>query len=463
MIGVNRDADEPMAELVEVRPRPVSPSAAAPKRAVRLAGSGRPLGSALLTVLAVVGLAGVVLVQGADPTASPDPSASQLTTPAATSSGEPSLEPTPSFEPSPSIDPSPSSAPSPTRPASGESRLWHRERLDAMARRDNALGMWEIGDRFVILGGSHPGDGGRWDYLLISRDGVTWKKVAVTRDLGDVGAAAVGDGRLWLLSRPVGSDDSAGWELVSTHDGTDWTSYGRTDLRAEDDRDLSGLVRTGVGWLALIRETLWESTDGLRWTQASEQPTVTEESCAQLARLGSATLVFSGPCVTNAAGPRASAMVRRDGDDSWQTSAFTTPPYSSIGKVACSSVGCVASGERDGESVAWHSHDGLTWSSVDLDMPPGNHGSQAGEPVAAADGFVIISRSIGRAWLSTNGSDWRLIRISPVDLNDDSVFYDYIGLAVASDDLIVALGSKQDGPEALYIDVWVGRFSEMLR
>jgi hypothetical protein len=113
--------------------------------------------------------------------------------------------------------------------------------------------------------------------------------------------------------------------------------------------------------------------------------------------------------------------------------------------------------------VAWHSHDGLTWSSVDLDLPPGNHGSQAGEPVATAEGFVIISRSIGHAWLSTNGTDWRLIRTQRVDLNDDSVFHDYIGLAVASDDLIVALGSKQDGPEAGFIDVWVGRFSEMLR
>ena len=239
-------------------------------------------------------------------------------------------------------------------------------------------------------------------------------------------------------------------------------SSGQTDLRIDASRGAS-LVRTGDGWLAAVRDTLWESTDGLRWTKSSEQPTVAEEAGVQMARFGSATLVFAGPYVTNAEGPRASAMVRRDGDDSWTTSAFTTPPYSAISRVACSSVGCVASGERNEQPVAWHSADGLTWSSVDLEIPPGIYGSRAGEPVATAEGFLILTVSTGHAWLSTNGTDWRLIRTQPVDLNDTSAFHDYMGPAVASDGLVVALGSKEDGPEAGIAYVWVGRFSEMLR
>ena len=334
-------------------------------------------------------------------------------------------------------------------PLSGGTRLWHRERLDAMRKGDVVRGMWEIGDRFVILGGPYSrSDGGPWTYLLISRDGVTWESVPVSRDLGEVGATAVGDGRLWLLSRPAGSRDSAGWELVSTHDGTDWASSGQVDLRIGETPDISGLVRTGDGWVAAVRDTIWESSDGLRWTKASEQPTVEPVAWVHLARLGSATIVFAAPYIYDESGARAGTMVRQDGDDSWTTSSFTMPPSSAIERVACRSDGCVAAGSRFDQPVAWGSTDGLTWSSTDLNIPVGIYRSRVGPPVATAAGFLILTVSTGHAWLSTNGTDWRLIRTQPVDLDDTAAFHDYVGFAVGSDDLVVALGEKEDGPEA---------------
>ena len=164
---------------------------------------------------------------------------------------------------------------------------------------------------------------------------------------------------------------------------------------------------------------------------------------------------------------RAKAMVRQDGRASWSTREFSMPSNTIMQHVGCRSDVCVAAGSRsvDGgeQGMAWRSTDGLSWSPVDLEMPPGIYQSQPGEIVVSDAAFLIMAVSTGRAWLSTDGHNWRVIRTQPVDLNDTSAFHEYMGSAVARGDLVLAIGGKQDGPDQGKMAAWLGRFSEMLR
>lgn len=356
------------------------------------------------------------------------------------------------------MTPLPASAP----PIKG--RLWHREPIDEMARFDLAQGPWVVGDTFVILGGPAR-SGYPVKYVLHSGDGLTWEKDPIGITIKEIASSTVADGRLWLLARVSIGNEPSTWQLVSSGDGTAWEGSAKVNLPFSDESDNRGeLVRTSGRWLATLRDVIWESTDGLNWTKATEQLVGSEQAFLHLARLDATTAVAIG-AVWQEDGMGVKAMVRRDGQDSWSTRDFSMPPYSIIERVGCRTDGCVAVGALSGEfeqPMAWRSTDGLHWSGVELDFPAGPYQSQVGALVVSDAGFLVLAVMTGHAWLSTNGSTWRLMRTQPVDLNDPSVFLEYMGSAAAKGDVVVALGALQDGPRQGYMGAWLGRFSEML-
>jgi hypothetical protein len=468
---------------VDDRPSPVSPSGAAPTRVVRRPAPGQGLLSAILTVGAVLVIGGISLLQGAEPTPSPDlspdPSSVALTSPEASSSGDPSPDPSagaPTFDPSaaaPSADSSPAPSPAeatvtppPASPPPIQGRLWHREPIGEMARFDLPFGPWVVGDTFVILGGSGtPGYSADVRYVLRSADGLSWEKDPIGITTDEIVSSTIADGRIWLMARARIGNEPSSWQLVSTGDGIAWEGSDPVDLPFRVDADNRGeLVRTSGRWLTTLGNVIWESTDGSHWTKATEQLVGSEQAFLHLARRDATTAVAIG-AVWQADDMGVKAMVRRDGEDSWSTREFSMPPYSIIERVGCRADGCVAVGALSGayeQPMAWRSTDGLRWSGVELDVPAGPYASQVGPLVVSDAGFLVHAIMTGHAWLSTNGSTWRLIRTQPVDLNDPAVFLEYVWSAAAKGDVVLALGALQDGPKQGYMGGWVGRFSEML-
>jgi hypothetical protein len=465
--------------------------------AVRGARSSQSSLSAALTLVLVVIVGGLVLLQqGGDPLVaasavpclepSPSPelasaspelasaSADLPSSPAASSTAEPCPEPSPSPPPPSSAEPSlePSSTPeatsTATAPPPSQDQLWQRIPFDAMDRWDSTRGMWLLGERFVMLNrqgykSQHP----EW-YVLSSSDGLTWERTRFpfeVREYDDIGASTSEGGRISLFARVVRGSESS-WELLSTADGREWTSSGTVDLPMNGRQFTADLVRTSGGWItsrnqSWLEETLWESEDGRHWTMAAEQLPHRDLDWLFVRRFGSATLAFGVTSVPDA-GPLITAIVRRDGETSWTTAEFTLPQFTSIERIECRSDGCVAVGMIFDQAAAWYSGDGLAWSAVDLENPLGSDYLRAGPLVVSDAGYLILTASTGHAWFSTNGRDWRTIRTQSWDFDDPSVFPDYMGRAVASGDLVLALGAKEDGPESGEPVLWLGRFSAIL-
>ena len=330
--------------------------------------------------------------------------------------------------------------------------------------------MWFVDDRFVMLNqrGFKSDSPGTW-YVLSSVDGLAWEENRFPLEVDeydDISAGTADGGQISLLARLDGRSD-APWEFVSSADGREWTTAGPVDIPMKRYQDPGLLVRTNDGWLATrtqswLDEMLWESTDGTHWSPAAPQLPHRALGYVFLTRFGSATLAFAEDSVTDDGTPIAAA-VRRDGETAWTTSEFSLPAYSFVEQIACRTDGCVAVGMIDEQAAAWHSSDGLNWATVEIENPVGAGWPRPGAIVASDAGFVILSERTGHAWISTNGTDWRLIQTQTWDFDDPAVFPDYIGRAVTDGDLIVALGAKADGPESGDLVLWLGRFSEMPR
>ena len=69
--------------------------------------------------------------------------------------------------------------------------------------------------------------------------------------------------------------------------------------------------------------------------------------------------------------------------------------------------------EENDRPVAWSSADGLHWTQVMAEMPPGRATARIDDIVSTGSGYLANGGAEGDAWLSSDAARWRHVAVMP--------------------------------------------------
>ncbi|WP_336208119.1 hypothetical protein [Nonomuraea sp. LPB2021202275-12-8] len=265
--------------------------------------------------------------------------------------------------------------------------------------------------------------------LVTSQDGREWKKVAISGDLarpgdhphldtrvlaaGPKGYVLAGEGR-----GPSGTVSAAIWFTPDLRRFTrsKRLPQGGSDVRVHD------LAATPAGYVAVggagagsdESGVVWVSEDGVNW-KARKRVAPPDSTSAGLRQVATYQdrLVAIGTAQTSSGARRAFSAISEDDGATWKTSWLPAEQAAAVYDLAAAEHGLVAVGWHgrpgEGDSAAWVSQDGETWSRLDLTKDRlAGQGSQwltavtvAGEEVVALGRSTTYSDDHLILWTST--------------------------------------------------------------
>ncbi|MDA0638436.1 hypothetical protein OUY22_33945 [Nonomuraea sp. MCN248] len=238
---------------------------------------------------------------------------------------------------------------------------------------------------WLAVGGTQAGLQETEPLLVSSADGRTWKKVPLSDDLArpgdhpylDVRTVAAGPGGYLLAGEDRGPAGTAA-AVWFTPDLRAYTRAARLPQGGSGVR-LHDLAATTNGYVAVggagaagqESGVVWVSGDGLNWT-ARERLAPPDASSAGLRQVVAYQdkLVVIGAAQTSSGASRAFSAVSEDDGETWETSWLPAEQAAGVHDLAAAEQGLVAVGwhgaQGEGDSAAWISQDGLSWSRLDL-------------------------------------------------------------------------------------------------
>ncbi|MFC5817196.1 hypothetical protein [Nonomuraea harbinensis] len=238
---------------------------------------------------------------------------------------------------------------------------------------------------WLAVGGTQAGLQETEPLLVSSGDGRAWKKVPLSGDLArpgdhpylDVRTVAAGpDG--YLLA---GEDRGPAGTAAAVWFTPDLRSYTRSERLPQGGSGvrLHDVAATPDGYVAVggagaggnESGIVWVSPDGLNWT-ARERLSPPDASSAGLRQVAvyQDRLVAMGTASTTSGASRAFSAVSEDDGVTWETSWLPAERAAGVYDLAAAGQGLVAVGwhgeQGEGDSAAWISQDGLSWSRLDL-------------------------------------------------------------------------------------------------
>lgn len=238
---------------------------------------------------------------------------------------------------------------------------------------------------WLAVGGTQAGLQVTEPLLVSSGDGRTWKKVPISGDLArpgdhpylDVRAVAAGPGGYLL----AGEDRGPAGTAAAVWFTPDLRAYTRSERLPQGGSGvrLHDVAATPDGYVAVggagagsnESGVVWVSPDGLNWT-ARERLSPPDASSAGLRRVVTYQdkLVVIGTAQDDSGASRAFSAVSEDDGVTWETSWLPAERAAGVHDLAAARQGLVAVGwhgdQGEGDSAAWTSHDGLSWSRLDL-------------------------------------------------------------------------------------------------
>ncbi|MFG1948039.1 hypothetical protein [Nonomuraea sp. NPDC048826] len=222
-------------------------------------------------------------------------------------------------------------------------------------------------------------------FLVSSGDGRAWKKVPLSDDLArpgdhpylDVRAVAAGPGGYLL----AGEDRGPAGTVAAVWFTPDLRAYTRSARLPQGGSGvrLHDVAATPTGYVAVggagaggnESGVVWVSEDGLNWT-ARERVSPPDASSAGLRQVAAYEdkLVVIGTAQSMSGTSRAFSAVSEDDGVTWETSWLPADQAAGVHDLAAAPQGLVAVGwhgaRGEGDSAAWTSQDGLSWSRLDL-------------------------------------------------------------------------------------------------
>lgn len=276
--------------------------------------------------------------------------------------------------------------------AAGEAAIWttqdwkdwtsiglggpRRQRLDGVAH--GRRGWLAVGASQADLQVTEP-------LLVSSTDGREWKKVALSDDLArpadhaylDVRAVAAGPDGYLLAGEDRGPQGTAA-AVWFTRDLRAYTRSKRLPQSGSGVR-LHDVAATPDGYVAVggvvgdggESGVVWVSQDGLNWT-ARDRVAPPDAASAGLRQVvvHDGRLVVTGTARTTGGASRVFSAVSEDDGVTWETSWLPAERAAGVHDLAAGEQGLVAVGwhgdQGEGDSAAWISQDGLSWSRLDL-------------------------------------------------------------------------------------------------
>lgn len=322
--------------------------------------------------------------------------------------------------------------------------------------------IWRVGEWFVAVGpdSSFADDDPPVDAQLIrSRDGRTWESVPMPARGLEIETGTVDDGVLWVVGK-LGTSADPKRGIWTTRDGASWERVANVKGLDFGPGRVDEISLTRNGWLALARrwidaeaqeDFMFSSSDGVRWSKVPYPELEGQWGIVGLVSDGTRWLlaIQTG---TDAESTSLQALTSEDGVG-WTPHPVAVMELggplrlsSRANDVAWGPLGFVIGGVRhEGEfphPLAWHSSDGETWTSAQIDALPGLAGESPFELVAPFDGGYLATghrlQEAAAFFLSPDGLAWTQV---------DDLFGEPLSTVSAmavSDDAFVAGGETQN-------------------
>lgn len=290
------------------------------------------------------------------------------------------------------------------------------------------------GAAFVAAGTSREGEFA----IAESTDGRTWRSMSIGRAPASLVELSAGPNGVVAVGT-IG-DRSFSWY---SPDALHWTEPAAFPQPRSDDVSVrtTDVVATPNGWLAVgradpgtgiavnlrpIRALIWTSTDGLRWSLAEPQPSLTQ------AGINAVAAVEGGFVAAGTRGTRAAIWTSADGttwtetlddpmfrppadvDEAWVTANAVAAARGSI--VVVGTAYGVGEGGAPAARAWWSTEDG-GWREAVVELP---EVGQPSEVAATSERFLAtgpswpdMSSCLGGIWGSTDGAMWRCEATDP--------------------------------------------------